>query len=284
MYLIIRRNDLLVLVTFVPYLAKEAQRKAFLENRHELVRQLGAEHFTLSIICKEIAEVTDARSWEERDGVFGKNDECEEKEDPAHDVSGVRDLSYQRNKCRLCDRRMKNKITAEASDAFKMLGEPGSLVQMVSKSSHRLCRGLVANIRQFVDINNETLTLNKVKTRIMPSEVAAVLSTSKPSFTFYRHPDNQLLYFIFHSPDSASVQERMKHTMAIPGLINVHAEDQGVHVDQKLEIHDPEDLGFEAKDSRIGKFRSVYLRNTFEGTESRYEGLERDKQFYDGVV
>ena len=72
--------------------------------------------------------------------------------------------------------------------------------------------------------------------------------------------------------------------MAIPGLINVHAEDQGVHVDQKIEIHDPEDLVFQVKDGRVGKFRSVYLRNGFEGTESQYEGLEQDKRFYDAVV
>lgn len=71
--------------------------------------------------------------------------------------------------------------------------------------------------------------------------------------------------------------------MAIPGLINVHAEDQGIHIDQKIEIHDPDDLVFEGKDERIGKFRSVYLRNAFEGTESTYERLEADKAFYDNV-
>ena len=75
----------------------------------------------------------------------------------------------------------------------------------------------------------------------------------------------------------------MKHTMAIPGLINVHAKDADVHVDQKIEIHDPEDLVFEAKDERIGKFRSVYLRNRFEGTESTYRTMEADKAFYEAV-
>jgi twinfilin-like protein len=91
-----------------------------------------------------------------------------------------------------------------------------------------------------------------------------------------------ILYFIFHSPDSATVRQRMKHTLAIPGLI-VHAEDVGVHVDQKIEIHDPEDLVFEAKDEKIGRFRGMYLRNGFRGTELMYEGVERDGEFYDGV-
>jgi twinfilin-like protein len=118
---------------------------------------------------------------------------------------------------------------------------------------------------------------------MVPEDVASTLPKDKPSFTFYRHPITNLLYFIFHSPDSASVQERMKHTMAIPGLVNVHAKDQGVHVDQKIEIHDPEDLVYEAKDERIGKFRSMYLRNSFQGTESTYENLEADKAFYDAV-
>jgi twinfilin-like protein len=115
-------------------------------------------------------------------------------------------------------------------------------------------------------------------------DVAATLPKDKPSFTFYCHPTTQLLYFVFHSPDSASVQERMKHTMAIPGLINVHAQDRGVYVDQKIEVHDLENLVFEAEDERIGKFRSMYLRNRFEGTESTYQNLEADKAFYDAVV
>ena len=75
----------------------------------------------------------------------------------------------------------------------------------------------------------------------------------------------------------------MKHTMAIPGLINVHAEDAGVHVDQKVEIHEPGELVFEGKDERVGKFRSVYLRGRFEGTEAVYEGLEGDRKYYEGV-
>jgi twinfilin-like protein len=75
----------------------------------------------------------------------------------------------------------------------------------------------------------------------------------------------------------------MTHTLAIPGLINVHAADQDVHVDQKLEIHDPDDLVFEGRDERVGTFRSVYLRNRFEGTESMYENLEADRTFYANV-
>ena len=75
----------------------------------------------------------------------------------------------------------------------------------------------------------------------------------------------------------------MKHTLAIPGLINVHAVDQDVHVDQKIEIHDPDDLVFEGKDERVGRFRSMYLRNRFEGTESVYDGLEKDMLFYEDV-
>jgi twinfilin-like protein len=127
------------------------------------------------------------------------------------------------------------------------------------------------------------LTLNFSKHLIDPTSIAGHLPTDYPSFTFYKHPTTHLLYFIFHSPDTAIVQQRMKHTMAIPGLI-VHAEDAGVHVDQKIEIHDPDDLVFEDKDEKIGKFRSMYLRNGFKGTELMYEGSERDKKFLDSVV
>lgn len=75
----------------------------------------------------------------------------------------------------------------------------------------------------------------------------------------------------------------MKHTMAIPGLINVIAKDNGVSVDQKLEIHDPEELEFAMQDERIGKFRSMYLRNEFAGTESQWEGMEQQQKMLNAV-
>ncbi|CAN9186611.1 unnamed protein product [Alternaria alternata] len=179
--------------------------------------------------------------------------------------SDLEDVEYRKNKCRLCDRRMKNKISSEALEALRELQTPCTAVQM------------------FVDVATETLELSYIRNGIIPEHVAATLPNDRPSFTFYRHPDTQLLYFIFHSPDDATVQERMKHIMAIPGLINVHSHDRNVHVDQKIEIHDPDDLVFGAKDERIGRFRSVYLRNKFEGTESTYDNLEADKTFYDKV-
>lgn len=126
------------------------------------------------------------------------------------------------------------------------------------------------------------LALDIQAASLPPEQIPSHLPTTHPTFTFYRHPNNRL-YFIFHSPDSATVQQRMKHTMAIPGLVNVHAEDCGVHVDQKIEIHEPGDLIFEESDDKVGRFRSVYLRNGFQGTESQYDGLERDKHFYDAV-
>ena len=73
----------------------------------------------------------------------------------------------------------------------------------------------------------------------------------------------------------------MSSTMAIPGLVNIIAEsEEGVSVDRKIEIHDPEDLDLEGvaaegRDGRIGKFRSMYLRNEFDGTESVWDGVEK---------
>ncbi|KAH7359587.1 hypothetical protein BKA66DRAFT_226985 [Pyrenochaeta sp. MPI-SDFR-AT-0127] len=272
LYVILRRNQSLFAITYVPYLAEETQRTSYLNYRSRLIRQLGEEQFSLSLICKEIGEITDARSWEERDNHIHPgsahsdcHDDCGLCADISSKPPGVKDLGYKKNKCRLCDRRMKNKISPEALDALKKLDNLGALIQIS------------------VNILTEILELEFVKEIIAPEDVATYLPTNKPTFTFFRHPTTRILYFIFHSPDSASVQERMKHTMAIPGLINVHAEDQGVHVDEKIEIHDPNDLDFPLKDERVGKFRSVYLRNKFQGTESAYESLEADKTFYDNV-
>jgi twinfilin-like protein len=72
------------------------------------------------VICKEIGEVTDARSWEERD-----------TEKHLHAGIVLIDAGYKKNKCRLCDRRMKNKISPEALEAFTKLEVAGTAVQIV---------------------------------------------------------------------------------------------------------------------------------------------------------
>ncbi|RMZ71751.1 actin monomer binding [Pyrenophora seminiperda CCB06] len=266
-YIVLRREKSLTFVTYVPYRANKNERDFFLQGRHECVRQLGEQHFVTSVICKEIGEVTDARSWDERDAKQESQDAVDDaSEHTVHDNGKEcsMDAGHKKNKCRLCDRRMKNKISPEALEALAQLHTPGATVQMS------------------VNTSTETLDLRYMK-NVPIADVAATLPADTPSFTFYRHPTTQLLYFIFHSPDSASVKERMMHTMAIPGLVNVHAEDQGVHVDQKIELHDPEDLSFEEKDERIGKFRSMYLRNNFEGTESKYDNLKADEAFHNAI-
>lgn len=264
LYLLLRRGDSLSAITFVPFRAPVDECESYLHHRHDLVAAFGVEHIKTSLICKEIGEITDARSWVERDA-FKNETEAEEntcKDSHDHDSKTV-DIGYKKNQCRLCDRRMKNKITDEALAALGKLKNEGHCVQISLNSDLALALDLQAS-------------------SLSPEQISSHLPTTHPTFTFYRHPNNRL-YFIFHSPDSATVQQRMKHTMAIPGLVNVHAEDCGVHVDQKIEIHEPEDLVFEESDDKVGRFRSVYLRNGFQGTESQYEGLESDKQFYDAV-
>ncbi|KAH8719325.1 hypothetical protein GQ44DRAFT_751739 [Phaeosphaeriaceae sp. PMI808] len=249
-YVILRRNQSLFAITFLPYLANAIQRSFLLEQRLELVHQLGEEHFSHSLICKEIAEITDIRSWEERDNTTFTsltststpcpNETCKEPH--------IKDLGYQRNKCRLCDRRMKNKITPSASAALSTLFTPGTAVQIS------------------LDLNSETLTLILSQSNLTPPQIPPLIPTTTPSFTFFTHPTLHQLFFIFHSPDVASVQARMKHTMAIPGLL-VHAEDAGVRIDRRIEVHDPTDVVFEEEDRDAGKFRSLFARKGFVGTE-----------------
>ncbi|KAF2448957.1 hypothetical protein P171DRAFT_428931 [Karstenula rhodostoma CBS 690.94] len=274
LYLTLRHEGSFVAITFIPYAANADDKALLLDNRQALVKALGEHQFSSSILCKEIGEITDARSWDERSGKgqswTGNSSEyidaCE-KGDPA--VNGVHDLGHKKNKCRLCDRRMKNNIDDGALDALKSLAEGGDCVQL--------------NSQQSVNISTEVLQLNFGAKNLAPVEVISRLPTDKPSFTFYRHGSNDRLYFIYCSPDSANVKERMKHTVAIPGLINIITKDNGVNVDQKLEIHDPEEVDFAQKDERIGKFRSMYLRNKFSGTESQWEGMEAQQKILDAV-
>ncbi|KAH6625659.1 actin monomer binding protein-like protein [Boeremia exigua] len=276
LYILLRRGSSIYAITFVPYRAPEDEREKYLRYRHDLVQLLGGEHFEMSLICKEIGEITDARSWVERDAHRQGNrpEKCTDACEDAHDQSfDPKDAGYKKNECRLCDRRMKNKITDEVLGALGKLENEGDCVQIETYLHLIIIQSLDADLSLALDLQTSSLP---------PEQVSSHLPTAHPTFTFYRHP-NKLLYFVFHSPDSATVQQRMKHTMAIPGLVNVHAGDCGVHVDQKIEIHEPEDLVFEQGDDKVGKFRSMYLRGGWQGTESQYEGLDRDKKFYDAV-
>jgi twinfilin-like protein len=132
-------------------------------------------------------------------------------------------------------------------------------------------------------MSNNILKLNFYEENLSPSGIAAKLPTDHPSFTFYRHLESGLTYFIFCSPDSVPVKERMSHTLAIPGLVNIIANENGVVVDQKIEIHDPDELEFGEKDKRIGKFRSLYLRNEFVGTESTWEKMDEAQNTLDSI-
>jgi twinfilin-like protein len=136
LYLLLRRGTSIFAITFAPYRAPQDERRAYLQYRNELVKLLGEDNFKMSMICKEAGEITDARSWAEREQHQGDNadpvqmDAC----DGSHEGTNVRieDLGHKKNKCRLCDRRMKNKITDEAWAALRKLEDEGDLVQIVS--------------------------------------------------------------------------------------------------------------------------------------------------------
>lgn len=93
------------------------------------MEQLGGKHvFGAEIVCKEVAEVTDRRAWDEREKIA-----LEEGSNDGVDGEGVGGgaKGYKKMKCRLCDRRMKNPIEKDALEALATLGEEGRVVQMV---------------------------------------------------------------------------------------------------------------------------------------------------------
>ncbi|KAF2270117.1 actin monomer binding protein-like protein [Lojkania enalia] len=254
LYLLIRRQKILIAITYVPYIAPAILKELYLSQRQAFVRQLGESRIALSVICKEPAEVYDYRSWEERDS---KEEFCSSCATDSSTLSATKDLGYQKNKCRLCDQRMKNKIEENAGNALKNLNNAGNCVQLS------------------LDVPTETLKLNFSEGDISPSDLAARLPKEHPSYTFYRHPDSNILYFIYCSPDSAPVKVRMASIMAIAGLISITAKNMGANIDQKIEIHDGEDLEFEEGDEKIGRFRSLYLLNPREGTESIWSNTDQ---------
>ncbi|KAF2650094.1 hypothetical protein K491DRAFT_782864 [Lophiostoma macrostomum CBS 122681] len=266
LYLIVRHNNSLTFITYIPYLAESSSTQIYLANRQVVLTHLGETNFTSSFICKEPGAITDERAWKERDGEGQpwnppNADQC--KTGDASAEKHVQDHGHQKTKCRLCDRRMKNPITADALAALKGLknGEAGACVQLT------------------VDPKTLSLTLLSPCTPIPPTSLPALISTPTPNYTFYLHahpsgsnpspsspspsspsssPSNTsppTLYFIFFSPDSAPVKQRMIHTMAVPGLVNVICKEVGLRVDEKRELHevgDVADLRFDVVEGRGG--------------------------------
>lgn len=136
LHLILRHEGLFVAITFVPYAADVGDKTLLLDNRSLLVKSLGEQHFSSSIMCKEVGEVIDTRSWDERSGQGHSwtdhyNEDVDAYGDLEHLDDTVHDLGHKKNKCRLCDRRMQNKIDDAALDALKSLTESGDCVQLV---------------------------------------------------------------------------------------------------------------------------------------------------------
>ena len=134
LYILVRHDNSIFAITFVPYRAPADQRNLYLHYRHNLLESLDEKYIEMSLICKEIGEITDTRSWTERslhrqtNGTTQCTDGCE---DVADQGTRIKDLGYKRNKCRLCDRRMKNKITDETLGALGELKNAGDCVQIV---------------------------------------------------------------------------------------------------------------------------------------------------------
>jgi twinfilin-like protein len=128
LYLILRQNHSLIAITYVPHLVPDELKNLYLVNRHELVQSLGGQNFASLLICKEAAEITDLRSWKERDMHVSDCESCPQVETKEE---AIKDLGYHKNKCRLCDRRMKNNIESTASEALKVFENEGDCVQLV---------------------------------------------------------------------------------------------------------------------------------------------------------
>lgn len=141
LYLLLRRSNSVFAITFVPYRAPQDERKAYLQYRHDLCKLLGESHFESSLICKEVGEITDARSWVEREQHRRQNADSDNPDvcngSDGNVESAIADMGHRKNKCRLCDRRMKNKITDGALTALQELTNEGGLLQIVcSQPTH----------------------------------------------------------------------------------------------------------------------------------------------------
>lgn len=132
LYLVVRDERSLVLITYIPYLANNDVKSSYVKVGQSLASVLGKDNFSLSVICKEPGDITDARAWEERDERWSHQEAAAACKSCAGDIGPMKELGHMKTKCRLCDRRMKNGITNEALEMLKKLDIEGSCAQLVS--------------------------------------------------------------------------------------------------------------------------------------------------------
>lgn len=223
-----------VAITYVPNAAPVRQKMLFASTRLTLVRELGIERFRQTLFATEASELT-AEGWKKHEQHEALKAPLTEEE---AGLAGVKEAEAQESQGTSARRgHAPNKINVPTGEgvleALQSLNEEG-------------CKGTLVQLKY--QLPDETLMLDSSNDNVQPSQVAALLSTTEPRYSFYSHPSTATgdgtptILFVYTCPTASKIKERMVYSTGKSWTRTVAERDAGIKVTKSLEATEPDEL------------------------------------------
>ncbi|KAF2270110.1 actin depolymerizing protein [Lojkania enalia] len=233
LYILLRRADdlssvdkSLVAVTYVPNSAPVRQKMLFASTRLTLVRELGGEHFSESVLCTEADELS-ASGWEKHLAHTASDNPLTEEEQTLQDVKEAEALESRGTR-------------------GQGLAQGGRIAVRADENIAEALRGLNGggdNLVQLrIDAGSETLQLVSSATT-SAAGLKSAIEGYEPRFSFYRHDDPaSSIVFISTCPSGAKIKERMLYAASRGNVISLAQQEGGLKVEKKIEATNPDEV------------------------------------------
>ncbi|KAI1918281.1 hypothetical protein LOZ39_002433 [Ophidiomyces ophidiicola] len=264
LYILLRRfppedsaESQLIALTYIPSNSPVRAKTLFASTRATVVRELGSEKFCDTVFAADEEEVLSESVWREREADKnaarggsgnGTGEGADDAERRRQAVMGEQEreldaLRQAENEARSMSRRrdigIGGTVGTDGPADIKGIAFP------VGEGVKEALQGLQNNEGEAVllgiDIPTETLTLVSIESNVTPGSLAGCIPSSKPQYTFYRHPNSSAVLFIYTCPSSSAIKERMLYASCRAGTLVVAAA-QGLNVSHKIEASDADDI------------------------------------------
>jgi twinfilin-like protein len=223
-----------IAITYVPNAAPVRQKMLFASTRLTLVRELGIERFRQTLFATEASELT-AEGWK-------KHEKHEALKAPLTveeaGLAGVKDAEAQESQGTSARRgHAPNKINVPTGEG---------VLEALQSLNEEDCKGTLVQLKY--ELPNETLILDSSHDNVQPSQVAALLSTTEPRYSFYSHPSisaedgKPTILFVYTCPTASKIKERMVYSTGKSWTRTVAERDAGIKVTRSLEATEPDEL------------------------------------------
>lgn len=225
--------DGFIAITYVPNTAPVRQKMLFASTRLTLVRELGIERFRQTLFATEASELT-AQGW-------SKHEQHEALQAPLTDeeagLAGVKEAEAQESQGTSARR---GHVTSRVNVPT---GE--GVLEALASLKEEDCKGTLVQLK--FQLPDETLHLDSSQDDVTPSDVARLISTTEPRYSFYSHPSSTTsgrpnVLFIYTCPTASKIKERMVYSTGKSWTRTVAERDAGITITKPLEATEPSEL------------------------------------------